>query len=151
MMLAKLFLASIANAQILMPVPPSDSIPTPYPGLDDLQVEINEVRSQNDLPLLLSTKELTCAANRHAKDLMISRSCGHTGSDGSTFEERAKDCGTEAQAELVGCGFELPETAIFRWMRDFRGKKILLNPDNLAIGTAHVGDKWVVVFRIQPK
>ena len=150
-MLYKLLLASTANAQIWVPVPPAEPVPTPYPGVDDLQVEINEVRAQNDLPLLVSTRELACAADRHAQDLLKSRACGHAGSDGSTFEQRAKDCGTEAQAELVGCGFELPQTAVARWMRDMMGKKILLNPDNLAIGTAHAGNKWVVVFRVEPK
>jgi uncharacterized protein YkwD len=151
MMLANLFLASIANAQIAMPVPPSDSIPTPDTGIDDLQIEINEVRAQNDLPLLLVTRELSCAAQRHARDLAQNRLCNQIGSDGSTLDQRARDCGTEAHAQLVGCGFELPETAIARWMRDSVGRKALLNPDNLAIGTAHVRDKWVVVFRIESK
>lgn len=149
-MLYKLLLASTAFAQ-WVPAPPAEPVPTPYPGFDELQVEINEVRAQNDLPLVVSTTELACAADRHAKDLVKSRSCSHAGSDGSTFEQRARDCGTEASAELVACGFELPETAVFRWMRDFMGKKILLDPKIAAIGTAHVGDKWVVVFRIQPK
>lgn len=145
-MLYKLLLASTAFAQ-WVPAPPADPIPTPYPGMDDLQVEINEIRAQNDLPLIVSTRELACAADRHAKDLVKSRSCGHEGSDGSTFDQRAKDCGTEAYAELVGCGFELPQTVVARWMQDMRAKKILVNPDNIAIGTAHVSNKWVVVFR----
>lgn len=150
-MWAKLFMASTAFAQ-WQPAPPIlNPVPTPYPGMDVMQIELNEVRAQNDLPLLVSTIELACAANRHAEDLNKSNSCGHEGSDGSTFAERAKACGTEASAELVACGFELPETVMARWMRDFRSNRIILNSKNLAIGTAHVGNKWVIVFRTESK
>lgn len=128
---------------------PEAPVPTPYPGeFAEMQVEINKVRKLYDVPLLVSTRELDCAASKHAKDMHEARKCDHRGTDNSTFEMRARDCGTEAHAELIACGFLEAKFALNRWMRDLRSRNIITSEQNLAVGTAHYGSTWVVVFRL---
>ena len=122
--------------------------PEPAPSLP---IEINAVRQTFDVPQLVSTQGLDCAAQMHAVDLAKTNRCDNEGSDGSTFSERAELCGTEAHAQIVACGFLNPKPVVERWVRDRMSRQIILNADNLAMGTAHVGNKWVIIFQIEPK
>lgn len=141
-----IFSSSLAFGQ-WQPAPPADQIPTPYPGMDTMQVAVNDVRKLYKVPLLVSTIELNCAADKHAKDMHEARRCEHRGTDNSTFETRARDCGTEAHGELIACGFTDPEKAVKYLMRDWEAQPIILNGDHVAMGTAHVGRTWVITFR----
>lgn len=139
-------LSQLAWGQVQAP-PIPHPVPTPYPGMAELQSEINLIRDIYNLPQLTSTIELDCASYRHARDLAYTNRCEHQGSDGSSFQRRAMDCGTVAQAQLIGCGFETAKGVVSNWMKDRRAARIILAEDNLAIGTAMIRDKWVVVFR----
>ena len=145
-----IFSSSLAFGQ-WQPAPPAEPVPTPYPGFDTMQVAVNEVRDLYKMPLLVSTVGLNCAAEKHAKDMHEARRCEHRGTDNSTFETRARDCGTEAHAELIACGFLEAQMAVGRWMRDLRSRNIIVNEDNVAMGSANHGSTWVVVFRVMPK
>ena len=146
-----IFSSSLAFGQ-WQPAPPiPEPVPTPYPGIDVMQEAVNKVRDLYNVPLLVSTRELFCAADKHAKDMHEARKCEHRGTDNSTFETRAKDCGTEAHAELIACGFMEAQMVVGRWMRDLRSRNIIVNEDNLAIGSSHHGTTWVVVFRTMAK
>ena len=146
-----IFSSSLAFGQ-WQPAPPiPEPLPPPYSGIDVMQEAVNKVRELYNVPLLLSTRELFCAAETHAKDMHESRKCEHRGTDNSTVETRAKDCGTEAHAELIACGFMDAEMAVGRWMRDLRSRNIIVSEDNLAIGAAKYGTTWVVVFRTMAK
>jgi uncharacterized protein YkwD len=145
-----IFSSSLAFGQ-WQPVPPADPTPTPYPGFDTMQIAVNDMRELYKLPLLVSTIALNCAAEKHALDMHESRMCQHQGTDNSTFQTRARDCGTEAQAELIACGFLEAQMAVGRWMRDLRSRNIITSDDNVAIGSAKHGTTWVVVFRTMAK
>ena len=142
-----IFSSSLAFGQWVPADPFPDPVPTPYPGPSALQVEINELRDQHNLYQLAETVELDCAAYKHAKDLYASGKCSHMGSDGSTFQVRARGCNTDAYAEIIACGFRLPRPVIERWIADRTSKSILISPDLVALGSAHVGNVWVVLFQ----
>lgn len=145
-----IFCSSLAFGQ-WQPSPPADPVEMPYPGFDAMQVSVNDVRKLYNVHLLVSTSQLNCAAEKHAKDMHEARRCEHRGTDNSTFETRAKDCGTEAHAELIACGFLEAQMAVGRWMRDLRSRNIIVSEDNLAMGSANYGSTWVVVFRTMAK
>ena len=127
-----LLLSSLAMAQ-----------PAPLP----ISIPLNAVRASHDVPQLASTSALDCAAKRHAEDMAKAGLCGNVGTDGSTMQERAEDCGTEAHGQLIACGYSDPAKVVQAWMRDYQSRRILLNPDHIAIGTAHVKKTWVVVVQ----
>jgi uncharacterized protein YkwD len=145
-LLALFLFSSQAFAQ-WVPAPPADPIPTPFPGPSALSWEVNEIRTRFNVVNLTSTAELDCAAYRHAADLYASRVCRHTGSDGSTFPDRARDCNTDARSQLIACGFQRPDAVIRKWAADTLGKEILLDPDYIALGSAHVGNVWVLLLQ----
>jgi uncharacterized protein YkwD len=138
-----MFFSSLAFGQET----PARPIPTPFPGPSSMQWEVNVMRTRYNVVNLSSTAELDCAAYRHAADLYASRVCRHTGSDGSTFPDRARDCNTDARSQLIACGFQRPETVISKWSADPLSKEILLDPDYVSLGSAHVGNVWVIVLQ----
>ena len=112
-----------------------------------ISIPINAVRASHDVPQLASTLELDCAARRHARDLAKSGRCDPLGSDGSTLQDRAAACGTQAWAQIIGCGYASSEAVVQDWARDPGSREILLDGDAIAMGTARVGKVWVVVFK----
>lgn len=112
-----------------------------------ISIPINAVRASHDVPQLASTLELDCAARRHARDMHQAGLCRLRGTDNSTMKTRAESCGTEAHGELIACGFTDPEKAVKYLMRDREAQRIILNPDHIAMGTAHVGKTFVITFR----
>lgn len=129
-----------------VPAPPVPDLPDDPGELSGTQWHINQARKKADAYELVSTRQLECAAKRHALDLALTRRCSNWGSDGSDFKTRAKICDTEASAEIVACGLSLPESAVKRWLEDMRTRDVLLDQRHIAMGAANVGDVWVVVF-----
>lgn len=120
---------------------------TPFPGPSELAMEVNKVRAAHGLYQLTQVEPLICAANRHAKDLAQTLDCSHEGSDGSTWQSRAKDCGTRVKAEILACGYGQAVNVIKRWMNDKMSKAILLDDDAQAMGTAKVDDVWILLIK----
>lgn len=139
------FFSTLSLAQVEAP-PISDPVPTPYPGPSALQVEINQVRVQYDLPQVVSPYGLDCAAIDHAKDLASHQMCGHIGSNGSSLDDRAATCNTTATSEWIVCGASNSKDAIASLLTQPEFKNKLIDPRLLAVGTARAKDVWVVVL-----
>lgn len=146
LVLPLIFSSSLAFGQ-WQPVPPADPVPTPFPGPAVLQSEINDERELAEVPLVLSISNLDCAAKKHAEDLFRTGRCTHTGSDGTSFDERARQCQSYARVEMIACGFNRPGNVMKRWMADPANKAMILNDDLMAMGSANVGNVWVVLFQ----
>jgi len=144
-LLGLFFFSTLSLAQVEAP-PISDPVPTPYPGPSALQVEINQVRLQYDLPQVVSPYGLDCAAVVHANDLASHQTCSHIGSDGSTLEDRATFCDTTATSEWIVCGASSSKEAIASLLTQPEFKNKLIDPRLLAVGTARAKDVWVVVL-----
>ena len=75
---------------------------------------------------------------------------GHTGSDGSTFDQRIRGAGYLPGflvAENVGWDYTDVESVLAAWLRSTRGhRENILNPHLEHAGFARVGNSWVQNF-----
>ena len=84
--------------------------------------QINATRAANGCGPVVANPQLTAAAARHATDVLENGRMSHTGSDGSSFVERATDAGYAPYAALGevvfwGTGSSgSPAAAVSSWM-----------------------------------
>lgn len=130
------------------PKPPSQPSPTPYPGdVYSLGAEINEARAARGLNPVMILPALNCAAKRHADDVGAKRVCGHYGSDGSSPWDRARDCGTSANGEIVACGQGDANAAVGAWTLSPGHAAIMYDPGQKQMGVAMYQNYWVAIFQ----
>lgn len=77
--------------------------------------EINVYRTKNGLPILIFNAQLQLAAQHHAMD-MSRNGLNHTGSDGSSFSDRARKSGFSMTdgAEIIAPSDD-PKQAVNMW------------------------------------
>ena len=84
--------------------------------------QINDTRAANGCGPVAANPQLTAAAARHANDVLQNGTMSHTGSDGSSFVQRATDAGYAPYAALGevvfwGTGSSgNPAAAVNSWM-----------------------------------
>ncbi len=111
--------AAAPSEPTVAPVPPPSNGPPPdvadWPR--ELVRLINELRAERGLPPYVYNETLAHAAQLHAEDCMRRGSCSHTGSDGSTVQQRIMRAG------YVGTGYaecwaqrKTPQGALDIWM-----------------------------------
>jgi len=130
------------DGPIIVPVPP---IPTPYPGENRIVTAINAARIARGLPTVSEDTYLNCAAIAHAKDIQPRNICGHVGSDGSQFWQRARKCGAEALGEIVACGYPDEKSAVRGWDTS-PGHAAIMYGDYSKVGVGEVNGFYVAVF-----
>jgi uncharacterized protein YkwD len=128
-------------------VPPSkpEPTPTPYPGENKILTAINAARALKGLPKVYEDSFLDCAAIIHAKDIAPRKICGHVGSDGSQFWQRAQKCGGQALGEIVACGYPDEKGAVQGWDRS-PGHAAIMYGDYARVGVGEVNGFYVAVF-----
>jgi uncharacterized protein YkwD len=104
---------------------------------------INGARAEAGLPLLSVTAALTAAALGHSIDMACHGLISHSGSDGSSPQQRIAAAGYFASrsSEIIyGSGY--PQTAFDWWMNDQIHRDEILNPyvTELGVGYAYVKD-----------
>lgn len=130
-------------------VGPPSCEPEPAPPEDiniELVMALNKARADNGQIQLLTVPHLLCAAKKHAQDIAVRQVCSHTGSDGSRFFERARQCGGEAYGEIIGCGYTTSESVVNGWLKSPGHRAILLDSKVVAFGGYRSGNYWVVEF-----
>jgi uncharacterized protein YkwD len=121
--------------------------PNPNPGMSELAREVNAARQARGLSTVLTSSALDCAALRHARDISRMNVCGHVGSDGSQFWQRAQACGAQgASGEIVACGYPSSRTAVTGWTNSPGHAAIMYDPGQKFMGTAVVNNFYVVVW-----
>lgn len=128
------------------PTPQPTPQPTPSEDPTGLLFAINAARAKRGLSPVTLDAALVCAAQRHAKDIGASRTCGHTGSDGSSPWDRAKACGGEADGEIVACGQRSPSEAVDAWTNSPGHAAIMYDANQKKIGVAMDQNYWVAIF-----
>jgi uncharacterized protein YkwD len=141
----------------LPPIPGMPPIPVPGGGGDpvppsagtiqELADAINSARKSRGLSEVKVELQLNCAAKRHADDIGVKKICGHTGSDGSSPWDRAKDCGTSADGEIVACGQGSPKAAVDAWTLSPGHAAIMYAPNQTVVGVGMLNNYWVAIFR----
>ncbi|MEX1253326.1 MAG: flexitail domain-containing putative surface protein [Dehalococcoidia bacterium] len=147
------------------PPPPPPPPPPPTPTCD-LNVELdaveqafldllNEYRAQNGLAPVGVSPTLTQAAERHSDDMVVNNFFGqlgnpgfdpHTGSDGSSSLDRARDAGYpgDVVSENLAMDLESAPDALLGWKTSTAGhNENMLNPDWKAVGISREeGGVW---------
>jgi len=132
-----------------IPIPGGGGDPVP-PSADTVQAladTINSARKSRGLSEVKVELQLNCAAKRHADDIGVKKICGHTGSDGSSPWDRAKDCGTSADGEIVACGQGSPKAAVDAWTLSPGHAAIMYAPNQTVVGVGMLNNYWVAIFR----
>lgn len=116
---------------------------------------VNRVRSRSGLAPLQLNAQLTQAATAHAQDMAQHNFVGHTGSNGSSMQERVDATGYSwgALGENVAAGQATPQEVMRSWMGSEGHRQNILNPDFTEIGVAYQENPsaemtyyWVQVF-----
>ncbi|MFQ5593351.1 MAG: S8 family serine peptidase [Anaerolineae bacterium] len=141
------------------PTPTPTLTATPMPPTDDIGVgalisAINEARSALSLPALRPNDALMRAAEDHSRDLADNNRWSHTGSDGSTPQERMRRAGYplgDGDEALAGNSIDIDEI-VTAWTRNTRHYAMLMSRDYVDIGAGHAynpaslyGDYWTLL------
>ncbi len=150
--------ATVQQTHLPLVVRPAD--PSAIPPVDRaLELEVlrllNERRVANGLPPLAEHSALTQAARRHANDMAASGNFSHTGTDGSSPEQRVRAAAYPGAyaGEILAFSSGYPnkaEIAVQLWMNSPPHRAIVLSPDATEFGagyaTGPAGDYWAVDF-----
>jgi uncharacterized protein YkwD len=102
---------------------------------------INNERATAGLAPLTANGALETSAGLHSEDMAVNHFMSHTGSDGSTFWERAVRAGYTGRwgGEIIygGGGNSSPQTAVTWWMNDEPHRAMILGDlDDFGAGYA---------------
>ncbi|WP_455753813.1 CAP domain-containing protein [Streptomyces decoyicus] len=111
---------------------------------------VNEERSKAGCSKLTVNAKLTKAAQDHSKDMADHRNMSHTGSDGSSPDDRITRAGYQwnSYGENVAYGYSTPEEVMKGWMSSPGHKKNILDCSFKEIGVGHAqpDDYWTQDF-----
>jgi uncharacterized protein YkwD len=113
---------------------------------NDILQRLNVLRAQNGLSPVALNSALTTAAQRHSADMAKTGDISHTGSDGTTPEQRVRAAGYTGGTgeEAVYGGRATVDDAWYFWTTDRTHANMLLKPEYTAVGIAvvNVGDRY---------
>ncbi|SDD88392.1 Uncharacterized conserved protein YkwD, contains CAP (CSP/antigen 5/PR1) domain [Streptomyces prasinopilosus] len=93
---------------------------------------------------------LTEAAQKHSEDMAASRTMSHTGSDGSSPDDRIARAGYSwsTYGENVAYGYSTPEQVMAGWMASPGHRENILNCafEEIGVGLAQPGSYWTQDF-----
>lgn len=113
----------------------------------ELFVVINRERVARGLTEVVLDDALNCAAARHSADIGETRTCSHTGSDGSDPGSRVAACGGGRwSGEIVACGQRSPEAAVQAWIGSPGHNRVMFTPGQRTIGVAMHNNFWTAIF-----
>ncbi|NWG07425.1 MAG: hypothetical protein HXY35_12150 [Chloroflexi bacterium] len=116
---------------------------------------LNQRRASHGVPPLTSNSKLLSAARRHSQDMACNNFMSHTGSDGSSPQDRIIDAGYDFSTwgENIAAGYTSPSSVVDGWMDSAGHRANILNPNFTEIGVGYVynedsmyGHYWTTVF-----
>jgi hypothetical protein len=115
--------------------------------LENLRL-VNELRAQYGLVPLQLGQHLSAAAEHHNIDMAVNNFFSHTGSDGSSFVDRARAHGYEgAGMENLAAGMETAQSAFDTWAGSSGHRANLLDANARWIGISRYEDTDGVGYR----
>ncbi len=113
---------------------------------NDILQRLNLLRAQNGLQPVALNSALTTAAQRHSQDMANTGNISHTGSDGTTPEQRMLAAGYTGGTgeEAIYGGRATVDDAWYFWTTDRGHANMLLKPEYTVVGIAvvNVGDRY---------
>jgi len=113
---------------------------------------VNQERSANGCGTVKINAKLATSARQHSADQAANDKMSHTGSDGSSFVQRAQRAGYQnAIGENVAAGYRTPAAVMEGWMNSPGHRANILNCQAKAIGIGVVAAAdgtlyWTQVF-----
>jgi uncharacterized protein YkwD len=104
---------------------------------------INQQRVAHQCRSLTMNETLRTAARAHSADMAAHNNFSHSGTNGSTFVQRAAEAGyTRAMAENIAWGFRTPAAVVDAWMNSPVHRTNILNcaEHTSGIGLAYKSD-----------
>ncbi|MEU6458024.1 CAP domain-containing protein [Streptomyces sp. NPDC047065] len=143
-----------ATAKPTPSAPASPSTPpatTPASGDVAKVVElVNAERSKAGCSPVTVNAALTKAAQAHSEDMAATGTMSHSGSNGSSPDDRITNAGYNwsSYGENVAYGYETPEKVMAGWMASPGHKENILNCDfkEIGVGLAQPGSYWTQDF-----
>jgi uncharacterized protein YkwD len=127
-----IYLPIIIKSEVITTTPTSDFV-------NRVVAATNQNRIQNGCQPLTVNALLNQAADRHSKDMALNDVFDHTGSDGSTPEQRIAATGYTANAtgENIAAGNPTPEEAVMDWMNSLGHRANILDCNFTEIGVGY--------------
>ena len=125
------------------PKPPGSCKSTASPTYASEIVDlINKARTDAGLPALTVNAQLAAAAQSHSTDMACFSLLSHSGSNGSTIQQRVADAGFSGNyvQEMIYADRVYPQTAFDWWMNDAIHRAVIMDTRITSIG---VGYAWV--------
>jgi uncharacterized protein YkwD len=148
-----------AALAVLAPAPTSAQVPTAADLTrlaDQVFLIVNQRRAEAGLAAYSRAPELDAAARRHSENMAATLNFSHTGTDGSTFDQRIKAAGYpgDPTGENISLGQETAESVMEGWMNSAPHRANILSQTSNQIGIAVVftnardpnGFYWTQVF-----
>jgi uncharacterized protein YkwD len=111
---------------------------------------VNKERGKAGCSPVTVNAKLTKAAQAHSEDMAEHRNMSHTGSDGSSPDDRITRAGYRwsSYGENVAYGYATPEKVMAGWMSSPGHKRNILDCSfkEIGIGLAQPGDYWTQDF-----
>ncbi|WP_346427578.1 CAP domain-containing protein [Streptomyces sp. AcE210] len=111
---------------------------------------VNNERSKAGCSPLTMNAKLTKAAQDHSKDMASHQNMSHTGSDGSSPDDRITRAGYSwsSYGENVAYGYSTPEKVMAAWMSSPGHKRNILDCSfkEIGIGLAQPDSYWTQDF-----
>ncbi|MCD0485161.1 CAP domain-containing protein [Streptacidiphilus sp. ASG 303] len=111
---------------------------------------VNAERKKAGCAPLAVNARLTAAAQAHSEDMAAHRTMSHTGSDGSSPDQRITRAGYtwSSYGENVAYGYGTPESVMAGWMSSPGHKRNILDCSfkEIGVGLAQPGDYWTQDF-----
>ena len=97
---------------------------------------VNAARAQAGVPPVQLSAELTAASETHARDMAVQNRAWHTGSDLTSFRERAFRAGYrgELAGENIAEGSDSDLTVLSNWLNFSDSRGIILDPLARGVG-----------------
>ncbi|MBL1097380.1 CAP domain-containing protein [Streptomyces coffeae] len=117
---------------------------------DQIVALVNKERAKVGCKPVTVDAKLTKAAQAHSEDMAAHSNMSHTGSDGSSPDDRIERAGYSwsTYGENVAYGYSSPESVMQGWMNSSGHKANILNCDFKEIGVGHAqpGHYWTQDF-----
>lgn len=109
---------------------------TGYTGIEDQVVALtNQARAHNGCAALRTDERLRTAARAHSVDMATHNDLSHTGSDGSSFSDRAERAGyPQPMSENIADGYATAEAVVNAWLNSPGHRSNILNCQTRAVG-----------------
>ncbi|MFG2827495.1 CAP domain-containing protein [Streptomyces sp. NPDC048434] len=111
---------------------------------------VNKERSKAGCSPLTVNAKLTKSAQDHSKDMADHKNMSHTGSDGSSPDDRITRAGYHwsSYGENVAYGYSTPDEVMAGWMSSPGHKRNILDCSfkEIGVGLAQPGDYWTQDF-----